>query len=139
MLVQIFIVGKEALILNATLDSCSPYAYGERAKKCAIKYFKTANPEPKQCTKTNQLSEKRAQSETKTNQLQVQKEMANLMRASTVGVPCPQIIVTKGNVLMMSFIGKGRKPALKLKYAGLNTSSFVSAYKQVSSTNWFLN
>lgn len=47
--------------------------------------------------------------------LWAEKEMRNLTRMYTAGLPVPQPILLRSHVLMMSFIGKDGWPAPKLK------------------------
>lgn len=47
--------------------------------------------------------------------LWAEKELANLSRLETAGVPCPHVYEQRQHVLIMSFIGRGGRPAPKLK------------------------
>jgi RIO kinase 3 len=47
-----------------------------------------------------------------------------------MGIPCPEVVILKKHVLLMSFIGEDNKPAPKLKDAILNESELRSAYEQ---------
>lgn len=47
--------------------------------------------------------------------LWAEKEMRNLTRMHSAGLPVPQPILLRSHVLMMSFIGKDGWPAPKLK------------------------
>ncbi len=56
--------------------------------------------------------------------------MHNLMKMHKMGIPCPEVVILKKHVLLMSFIGEDNKPAPKLKDAILNESELRSAYEQ---------
>lgn len=124
------------MILHATLDPKSPHAGGEWSKECIIKVFETVDSGPKRCTRAERLWEEELQSETRSHYWLAKKEMSNLMRVSSTGVPCPEIITMKKNAVVMTFLGKNREAAPKLIYASLSCSELVSAYEQVSFKNW---
>ncbi|XP_043842100.1 serine/threonine-protein kinase RIO1 [Dromiciops gliroides] len=60
-----------------------------------------------------------------------EKEMRNLIRLNTAKIPCPEPILLKHHVLVMSFIGKGDMPAPLLKNAQLSESKARELYLQV--------
>ncbi|XP_027718677.1 serine/threonine-protein kinase RIO1 [Vombatus ursinus] len=60
-----------------------------------------------------------------------EKEMRNLIRLNTAKIPCPEPIMLKHHVLVMSFIGKGDMPAPLLKNAQLTESKARELYLQV--------
>lgn len=62
--------------------------------------------------------------------LWAEKEMHNLMKMRKFEIPCPDVVVLKKHVLIMSFIGNDNVPACKLKDANLNESQLESAYQQ---------
>lgn len=47
------------------------------------------------------------------------------------GIPCPEVVVLKKHVLVMSFIGQNQVPAPKLKEIKLNSEDLKKAYYQV--------
>lgn len=47
------------------------------------------------------------------------------------GIPCPQVVILKKHVLVMSFIGQDQVPAPKLKDVKLNSEDMKKAYYQV--------
>lgn len=47
--------------------------------------------------------------------LWAEKEMRNLVRMHSAGLPVPQPILLRSHVLLMSFVGKDGWPAPKLK------------------------
>ena len=63
--------------------------------------------------------------------LWAEKEMHNLMRIHDSGIPCPEVVLLKKHVLVMSFIGANQIPAPKLKTANLSNRDMKDAYKQV--------
>ena len=46
------------------------------------------------------------------------------------GIRCPEVVILKKQVLVMSFIGSERRPAPKLKYVRLTAFQGTHAYKQ---------
>nr|CAB3265589.1 serine/threonine-protein kinase RIO1-like [Phallusia mammillata] len=62
-----------------------------------------------------------------------EKEMHNLNRMNEAGIACPQVVLLRKHILVMSFIGHDQQPAPKLKSAILSTTQKKSAYEQVLS------
>ena len=62
--------------------------------------------------------------------LWAEKEMHNLMKMKKNGIRCPDVVMLKKHLLIMSFIGTDNKPASKLKDADLNQEQLKSAYEQ---------
>lgn len=62
--------------------------------------------------------------------LWAEKEMHNLNRLSRGGVRCPEVVLLKKHVLVMSFIGEDMKPAPRLHEVQLSPSQLESAYHQ---------
>ncbi|XP_060729967.1 serine/threonine-protein kinase RIO1 [Tachysurus vachellii] len=60
-----------------------------------------------------------------------EKEMRNLIRLQTAGIPCPEPIMLRSHVLVMGFIGKDGMPAPLLKNAALSESKACELYLQV--------
>ncbi|XP_023267515.1 serine/threonine-protein kinase RIO3-like [Seriola lalandi dorsalis] len=46
-------------------------------------------------------------------------------------IPCPEVVMLKKHILVMSFIGKDHVPAPKLKDARLGSEDMKNAYYQV--------
>ncbi|KAM8822061.1 serine/threonine-protein kinase RIO3 [Synchiropus picturatus] len=63
--------------------------------------------------------------------LWAEKEMHNLSRMQKAQIPCPQVVLLKKHILVMSFIGKDHVPAPKLKDAVLDQEQLKSAAFQV--------
>ncbi|KAJ0059841.1 hypothetical protein NL108_013776 [Boleophthalmus pectinirostris] len=63
--------------------------------------------------------------------LWAEKEMHNLARLTRAGVSCPDVVLLKKHILVMSFIGAEHVPAPKLKDAVLNEDDMKKAYHQV--------
>ncbi|RWS29775.1 serine/threonine-protein kinase RIO3-like protein [Leptotrombidium deliense] len=61
--------------------------------------------------------------------LWAEKEMTNLNRIRRQGILCPNVVILKKHILVMTFIGKG-KPAPTLKDAKLNETQLKTAYDQ---------
>lgn len=47
------------------------------------------------------------------------------------GIPCPEVVILKKHILVMSFIGQNQVPAPKLKDAMLTSEDMNKAYYQV--------
>ncbi|XP_054452128.1 serine/threonine-protein kinase RIO1 [Anoplopoma fimbria] len=60
-----------------------------------------------------------------------EKEMRNLIRLQTAGIPSPEPYLLRSHVLLMSFIGKDTMPAPLLKNAALSESKARELYLQV--------
>ena len=60
-----------------------------------------------------------------------EKEMRNLKRLHEAGVPCPEPLLVKRNVLVMKFLGAEGWPAPRLKDAGLSSRRLQQCYWQV--------
>ncbi|XP_024136229.1 serine/threonine-protein kinase RIO3 [Oryzias melastigma] len=63
--------------------------------------------------------------------LWAEKEMHNLSRMKRAEIPCPEVVLLKKHILVMSFIGKDHVPAPKLKDAMLDSDDMKAAYCQV--------
>ncbi|XP_061820998.1 serine/threonine-protein kinase RIO3 [Nerophis lumbriciformis] len=63
--------------------------------------------------------------------LWAEKEMHNLSRMKKVGIPCPDVVMLRKHILVMSFIGKDHIPAPKLKDVMLSSDDMRDAYYQV--------
>lgn len=51
-------------------------------------------------------------------------------RLHSHGIPCPEVVLLRKHVLIMSFIGKDNCPAPKLKDSNLSAEQLKSAYHQ---------
>lgn len=127
--------GKEAVILHADSD---PNYTGELIlpKECAIKIFKTTLNEFKQRDRYIKDDYRFKDRFSKQNNRTVinmwaEKEMHNLMRMQKFNINCPEVVVLKKNLLVMSFIGDNNMAAPKLKYATLNDAELICAYDEV--------
>ncbi|XP_034041840.1 serine/threonine-protein kinase RIO3 isoform X2 [Thalassophryne amazonica] len=63
--------------------------------------------------------------------LWAEKEMHNLTRMKKAAIPCPEVVLLKKHILVMSFIGKDHIPAPRLKDAMLGSEDMKVAYEQV--------
>ena len=59
-----------------------------------------------------------------------EKEMRNLKRLHAAGIICPEVLLLKQHVLVMTFIGRDGWPAPRLKDAGLDNRKLRDAYLQ---------
>uniref|UniRef100_A0A674NC56 Serine/threonine-protein kinase RIO3 n=1 Tax=Takifugu rubripes TaxID=31033 RepID=A0A674NC56_TAKRU len=60
-----------------------------------------------------------------------EKEMHNLCRMKKAQIPCPEAVLLKKHILVMSFIGKDHVPAPKLKDVLLSGEDMKNAFYQV--------
>ncbi|XP_053958672.1 serine/threonine-protein kinase RIO3 [Anastrepha ludens] len=138
--------GKEAIILHANSDPayatndikysgtvCSPQLL---PKECAIKIFKTTLNEFKQRDRYIKDDYRFKDRFSKQNNrviinMWAEKEMHNIMRMQSVGINCPDVVILKKHVLVMSFIGDNHNAAPKLKDARLSHSELSFAYAEV--------
>ncbi|XP_075224916.1 RIO kinase 1 [Lycorma delicatula] len=65
-----------------------------------------------------------------------EKEMRNLVRLHTAGLPVPEPLFLRSHVLLMEFIGKDGWPAPKLKDVELSTSRACKLYRDVIVMLW---
>ncbi|XP_057680778.1 serine/threonine-protein kinase RIO3 [Corythoichthys intestinalis] len=63
--------------------------------------------------------------------LWAEKEMHNLARMKKAGLPCPDVVLLRKHILVMSFIGQDHVPAPKLKDAVLSADDMREAFRQV--------
>lgn len=63
--------------------------------------------------------------------LWAEKEMHNLARMKKAGIPCPEVVLLRKHILVMTFIGKDHVPAPKLKDVKLNSEDMKKAFFQV--------
>lgn len=127
--------GKEAVILHAASDE--NYS-GELnlPKECAIKIFKTTLNEFKQRDRYIKDDYRFKDRFSKQNNRTVinmwaEKEMHNLMRMQKFGINCPDVIMLKKHILVMSFIGEDNVAAPKLKEAILSYDELELAYDEI--------
>ncbi|XP_040288939.1 serine/threonine-protein kinase RIO1 [Bufo bufo] len=60
-----------------------------------------------------------------------EKEMRNLIRLTTAGIPCPEPVMLRSHVLVMGFIGKNDLPAPLLKNVQLSESKSREIYLDI--------
>jgi RIO kinase 3 len=124
--------GKEATVFYAaggdTNDLLVP-------KECVAKVFKTTLNEFK--TREKYIADDyrfkdrfKHLNPQKIIKLWAEKEMHNLMKMRKNDIPCPDPVLLKKHVLIMSFIGSDSVPAPKLKDAILSKDELKSAYEQ---------
>lgn len=63
--------------------------------------------------------------------LWAEKEMHNLARMKKAGIPCPEVVLLRKHILVLTFIGKDHVPAPKLKDVKLNSEDMKNAFYQV--------
>ncbi|XP_076814584.1 serine/threonine-protein kinase RIO3-like [Clavelina lepadiformis] len=105
-------------------------------KECAIKIYKTTLNEFRSRDKYIKDDYRFKDRFKKLNPRKIihmwaEKEMHNLLRMHECGIDCPEVILLRKHVLVMSFIGHNQQPAPKLKQAILSSSQKKLAYEQV--------
>lgn len=128
--------GKESVVMHADggtgIDVVAP-------KECAVKIFKTRLNEFKTRDKYIQDDYRFKDRFSKQNprkiiHLWAEKEMHNLNRMKRADIACPDVVVLKKHILVMSFIGENHVAAPKLKDAPLTFTDLNYAYEDVIST-----
>ncbi|KAM9165778.1 serine/threonine-protein kinase RIO3 [Pangshura tecta] len=127
--------GKESVVFHA---------YGGKTDEddkavppeCALKVFKTTLNEFKNRDKYIKDDYRFKDRFSKLNPRKVirmwaEKEMHNLTRMQKAGIPCPQVVMLKKHILVMSFIGQDQVPAPKLKEVKLSSEDMKKAYYQI--------
>lgn len=124
--------GKEAIVYHAVagcLETTEPQ------QPCVVKIFKTRLTDFKTRERYIRDDHRFKDRMTKTNnfsniKLWVEKEYRNLCRVHGAGVPCPQPLYVRHNLLLMSLIGEPDLPAPQLRNVGLNTAHWQCAFEQ---------
>lgn len=127
--------GKEAIILHADTDPNYPER-SDLPKEVAIKVFSTTLNEFKQRDRyikddyrfKDRFSKQNART---VINMWAEKELHNLSRIRKCDISCPDIILLKKNILVMSFIGENCMAAPKLKDAKLTAEELDYAYKEI--------
>ncbi|KAG0433757.1 hypothetical protein HPB47_019618 [Ixodes persulcatus] len=104
-------------------------------RECAVKVFKTTLNEFKNREQYIREDFRFKDRFSKLNPRKVihlwaEKEMHNLRRMRRAGIPCPEVVVLKKHLLVMSFVGLNGVPAPQLKEAALSGEQLASAYAQ---------
>ncbi|XP_072945246.1 serine/threonine-protein kinase RIO3 [Epargyreus clarus] len=126
--------GKESVVLHANSDPSFPDMV--LPKECAIKVFKTTLNEFKTRDKYIEADYRFKDRFSKQNPRKIvhmwaEKEMHNMMRIQKIGLNCPEMVILKKHILVMSFIGKDNKPAPKLRDVILKPEKWQSVYNEV--------
>ncbi|XP_063699439.1 serine/threonine-protein kinase RIO3 [Culicoides brevitarsis] len=126
--------GKEAVILHAETDP-NGESNALVPKEVAIKIFSTTLNEFKQRDRYIKDDYRFKGRFSKQNShtiinMWAEKEMHNLQRLKKAGILCPDVIVLKKHILVMSFIGRNTVPALKIKEARLSDAEWSVAYEE---------
>ncbi|CAG9565045.1 unnamed protein product [Danaus chrysippus] len=126
--------GKESVVLHANSDQSYPEMI--LPKECAIKVFKTTLNEFKTRDKYIEADYRFKDRFSKQNPRKIvhmwaEKEMHNIMRLQKIGLNCPEMVILKKHVLVMSFIGKDSRPAPKLRDVILKPEKWQSVYNEV--------
>ncbi|XP_026057341.1 serine/threonine-protein kinase RIO3-like [Carassius auratus] len=125
--------GKESVVFHANGGSFEEKIVPE---ECVLKVFKTTLNEFKNRDKYIKDDYRFKDRFSKLNprkiiHLWAEKEMHNLTRIKKAEIPCPEVVILKKHILVMSFIGKDHVPAPKLKDAILSSEDMKKAYYQV--------
>ncbi|XP_013403160.2 serine/threonine-protein kinase RIO3-like [Lingula anatina] len=125
--------GKESVVFHADGGSLPDRTM---PTECAIKVFKTTLNEFKTREKYIRgdfrfaKDEFKKQNPRKIIKMWTEKELVNLSRMRKFGLHCPEPILMRKHVLVMSFVGHNRVPAPKLKEAHLSAEQLQNAYAQ---------
>jgi len=123
--------GKEAIVYHA--DGPKDVCNGDNADDVAIKIFKRiqefrkrgeyVDGDPRYFRKNFNSYDKREQVE-----LWAEKEFRNLTRAYVAGVPCPQPLLQKQNILFMKFLGEDGWPCPQIREVEMKHGSMKWAH-----------
>eukprot|EP00054_Salpingoeca_dolichothecata_P032095 m.265606 g.265606 ORF g.265606 m.265606 type:complete len:585 (+) comp29256_c0_seq1:127-1881(+) len=107
----------------------------QELQECAIKVFKTTLTDFKQRQQFlhgDHRFESRVGRQTarKLVKLWATKEMANLKRMHRAGLACPEVIIRRQHLVVMTFVGVDGRPAPHLHEAKLKGSRLQDCYKQ---------
>ncbi|XP_022645635.1 serine/threonine-protein kinase RIO3-like isoform X2 [Varroa jacobsoni] len=123
--------GKESTVFHARGGSNEEFNVPE---ECAIKVFKTTLNEFKNRSdyikEDFRFKDRCKLNPRKTIHVWAEKELNNLQKIHRAGINCPQAIILKKHVLVMTFIGSEGKPAPKLRDAHLNRDQLREAWYQ---------
>ncbi|XP_071953400.1 serine/threonine-protein kinase RIO3-like [Antedon mediterranea] len=124
--------GKESVVIHANGGQAETQLV---PKECALKVFKTTLNEFRTRDKYIRDDFRFKDRFSKLNPRKIirmwaEKEMHNLNRMRNAGICCPDVIMLKKHILVLSFIGEDRVPAPKLKDAHLSTIDMIAAYEQ---------
>ncbi|XP_064652850.1 serine/threonine-protein kinase RIO3-like [Lineus longissimus] len=128
--------GKEAVVFHANGGSDDNTMNVKMPREVAIKVFKTTLNEfhtrSKYVNGDYRFSkdEFKKQNPRKIIRLWAEKETVNLRRLKRAGLNCPEPLLLKKHVLVMSFIGENQKAAPKLKNVDFSTEDWEDAYDQ---------
>ncbi|XP_070499172.1 serine/threonine-protein kinase RIO3 [Chironomus tepperi] len=128
--------GKEAVVLHGEGNLENTF-YPKITKEVAVKIFSTTLNEFKQRDQYIR-DDFRFRGNLKQNNRNIinlwcEKEYHNLNRLAKAGILCPQPIVFKKHILLMSYIGNGHEhPAPKLKDVQLSKAEMICAYEEVT-------
>ncbi|XP_030069376.1 serine/threonine-protein kinase RIO3 [Microcaecilia unicolor] len=125
--------GKESVVFHASGGSMDDQNI---PPECAIKVFKTTLNEFKNRDKYIKDDYRFKERFSKLNPRKIirmwaEKEKHNLKRMQKAGIPCPEVVILKKHILVMSFIGQDQVPAPKLKEVKLGSEDMKQAYYQV--------
>ncbi|XP_033123355.1 serine/threonine-protein kinase RIO3-like [Anneissia japonica] len=124
--------GKESVVIHANGGQAETQLVPE---ECALKVFKTTLNEFRTRDKYIKDDFRFKDRFSKLNPRKIirmwaEKEMHNLNRMRSAGICCPDVILLKKHILVLSFIGEDRVPAPKLKDVQLSTADMKVAYEQ---------
>ncbi|XP_033640618.1 serine/threonine-protein kinase RIO3-like [Asterias rubens] len=118
--------GKEAVVLHANGGSHQTLLV---PRECALKVFKTTLNEFR--TRRRYLPDALSRmNPRKIISMWADKERFNLHQMRKAGIRCPEVILLKKHILVLSFIGDHQKAAPKLKDAELSSDDLLLAYEQ---------
>uniref|UniRef100_A0A8C4NC89 Serine/threonine-protein kinase RIO3 n=1 Tax=Eptatretus burgeri TaxID=7764 RepID=A0A8C4NC89_EPTBU len=125
--------GKESVVLHASGGSLDgtrdPRSYAVKVFKTSLNEFQNRSHYIRDDYRFKDRFSKL--NPRKIIHLWAEKECRNLHRMRHVGLRCPEVLLLKKHVLVISFIGEGCVPAPKLVEVKLNPQEMQEAYGQV--------
>lgn len=119
------------------------HAVGASRQDLAIKVYKTSILVFKDRDRYVSGEYRFRQGYSKTNprkmvKMWAEKEMRNLKRLVSAGIPAPEPLLLRSHILVMQFFGDDGKAAPRLKDATMNDAQVADAYTQVVKHMWTL-
>ena len=120
------------------------HAVGDAGQDLAIKVYKTSILVFKDRDRYVTGEYRFRQGYSKTNprkmvKMWAEKEMRNLKRLASAGIPTPEAHMLRAHILVMDFIGRDGEAAPRLKDATLTDAQTAVAYAQVARNMWTLH
>ena len=119
--------GKEANVYKGVIPNTEDQFYAVKIFKTTLTEFKNREIYIKDDFRFRYRCHK--QSSSKFISVWAEKEMDNLIRIQKAGINCPNVILQKKNILVLSFLGVADQAAPQLRHVHLSASKFAELYR----------